>query len=105
MNLKEYQEKAAEFAVYESSLYPVLALAEEVGELTTFFAKQARGDFKEMNFRMKKLLRKEIGDVLWQVSAIASDQGWNLEEIAIENLDKLQDRKDRRLIKGTGDER
>ena len=105
MNLRDYQKQAAEFAIYESPLYPVLALAEEVGELTTFFAKQARGDFKEMDFQMKKLLRKEIGDALWMLAAIATDQGWNLGQIAEENIDKLQDRKDRGLIKGEGDAR
>lgn len=50
-------------------------------------------------------IRKELGDVLWQVQAIASHFGWRLEEIAIENLLKLEDRAKRGVIGGSGDNR
>ena len=35
---------------------------------------------------------KEIGDVLWYVAAIASELNLNLDEVAIENIEKLMER-------------
>jgi len=34
-------------------------------------------------------LRKELGDILWYVAGMATNQGWSLHEIAEENLAKL----------------
>ncbi|MBU4141821.1 hypothetical protein KKE99_03030, partial [Patescibacteria group bacterium] len=50
-------------------------------------------------------IAKELGDVLWYVSQIASELGLSLEEAASENLKKLFSRKDRGVIKGSGDNR
>lgn len=50
-------------------------------------------------------LRKEAGDCLWQLSGLCSVMGWNLEEVAAENLDNLASRKQRGVIDGYGDNR
>jgi len=50
-------------------------------------------------------IEKELGDVLWYLSNIASDLGLSLSQIAKTNLDKLEDRKERDVIKGEGDDR
>ena len=50
-------------------------------------------------------LRKEAGDVLWQLSGLCSVMGWKLEDIAQDNLDKLLSRKERGVIDGNGDNR
>jgi len=47
----------------------------------------------------------ELGDVLWYISALADDLGVTLEEIAQANVDKLQSRKERGKIGGSGDNR
>jgi len=50
-------------------------------------------------------MAKELGDVLWYVTAIASDLGYELDEVAQLNLDKLESRSQRGKIKGSGDNR
>lgn len=109
MNFHEYQILSYDFAEYNDSMYPVLGLAEEVGELMTFFAKMKRGDYDRMSHDEVRdramLAKKEIGDILWMLSAICTEQNWSIQEIARENIKKLTDRQERDIIKGTGDER
>ncbi|MBR3467944.1 MAG: hypothetical protein IKH15_12095 [Bacteroidales bacterium] len=50
-------------------------------------------------------LRKEAGDILWQLSGLCTVMGWNLEEVAQQNLEKLASRKARNKIDGDGDNR
>ena len=50
-------------------------------------------------------MKKELGDVLWYVSALARDLDITLEDVANANLKKLEDRKNRNKIKGSGDDR
>lgn len=109
MNLDEYQKEAFKFARFESDIHPLLALAEEVGELTGIFAKAFRGDDLAARYgTQEKLLEavmKEAGDVLWQLAALLSVDGISLEQVAQMNLDKLKDRAERGVIKGSGDDR
>jgi NTP pyrophosphatase (non-canonical NTP hydrolase) len=51
------------------------------------------------------MLKKELGDILWFVAGIARNYYWNLEDIAQMNLNKLEDRKNRNVIQGSGDNR
>ena len=104
MNLSEYQKKAETFHEFKGINYPYFALAEETGELLGKIAKLNRGDF-QYDLEFVKLIRKELGDVLWCVAAIASINGWDLGSIAQENIQKLTDRKERGVIKGEGDTR
>jgi NTP pyrophosphatase (non-canonical NTP hydrolase) len=46
-----------------------------------------------------------LGDVLWYISALASDLDISLNEIAESNLLKLASRKKRNVIGGSGDNR
>ena len=50
-------------------------------------------------------LRKEAGDMLWQLSGLCTVMGWSLDDIATENLAKLASRKQRNQIDGSGDNR
>ena len=50
-------------------------------------------------------LKKELGDVLWYVSAIAFYNGIELDDVARANLDKLRSRQQRNKIHGNGDNR
>ena len=109
MTLNEYQDLAIESAIYSavySILYPGLKLAGEAGEVAEKIGKQLRdhdGDFDDPEFR--EALKKEIGDVLWYVAALADDLGFTLEEIADTNLSKLASRMQRGVIQGSGDDR
>jgi NTP pyrophosphatase (non-canonical NTP hydrolase) len=52
-----------------------------------------------------KEVAKELGDVLWYIANLAEDLGYDLAEIADMNLEKLADRANRNVIKGSGDNR
>jgi NTP pyrophosphatase (non-canonical NTP hydrolase) len=103
MDFNEYQKKAVGFAVYPAThkvLYPALGLCGETGEVAEKVKKQVRdGVFNRHE------VAKELGDVLWYLTNLANDIGYNLDEIAGMNVDKLQSRKDRDVIKGSGDNR
>lgn len=48
---------------------------------------------------------KELGDVLWYVSAAANELGLSLSDVALANLTKLADRSERDALRGSGDDR
>jgi NTP pyrophosphatase (non-canonical NTP hydrolase) len=50
-------------------------------------------------------MAKELGDVLWYVSQLATELGLELDEIADTNLQKLLSRQRRGVLSGSGDER
>jgi len=50
-------------------------------------------------------LKKELGDVMWMVAAIATLEELDLSDIMKSNIDKLADRLDRGVIVGEGDNR
>lgn len=109
MQLNEYQSKAMEFAVFKNADYPFFALAEETGEFLGIVAKWKRGDDLVARYgseeKVGELVIKELGDILWQLSACCAVVGVDLETVAEMNIAKLEDRKARDVIKGEGDER
>lgn len=108
MELNEYGKKAAEFAIYDQKwnlIYPILGLASESGEIAGKFKKVLRDNNGELTSDTKQMCIAELGDVLWYVAAIARDLDSSLEEVAMINLGKLQSRKDRNCLKGSGDNR
>ena len=48
---------------------------------------------------------KEIGDVLWYCATLARDLGYELDDVAQINVDKLRSRMQRHIISGSGDNR
>lgn len=103
LNFQTYQQQATAYASYGNTNYPYFALVEEVGEFCGKIAKNMRGDRNAEE--TKALMRKEAGDILWNLSEICSLNGWSLQDIAQENLNKLADRAARDRIKGDGDVR
>lgn len=107
LTFAKYQEESATTAVYpkERGLeYTVLGLVGEAGELANKVKKIIRGDVGNVaGVRME--LSSELGDVLWYLSAIATELNVPLDDIARENLRKLFDRKERGVLKGSGDTR
>jgi NTP pyrophosphatase (non-canonical NTP hydrolase) len=53
----------------------------------------------------KTAIIKEVGDVLWYLSAICNELGITLEAAAATNLQKLYSRTERNVLQGEGDER
>lgn len=119
MNFKEYQIAAAKFARYSAKDYPFLALSEEVGEVSGKLAKYSRKNnctlsvaISDANvgygiggIELRDNLKKELGDVLWQLSACCIELGVTLDDVAQSNIDKLSGRDNRGTIVGEGDER
>ena len=102
MNFNEYQKIARSTAVYPEEykvIYPTLGLCGEAGEVAEKVKKHIRDGTPMLGVGL------ELGDVLWYISALADGLGITLEEVAQANVDKLQSRKARDKIDGSGDNR
>ena len=125
MELNDYQKRAMETCMpsCENFSYMMLNLVGEVGEFAGKVAKMLRKGAVEIDtvddktsdlFPMMSLpqwvymqeeLKKEAGDMLWQLAGLCHVMGWDLEDVAEGNLDKLASRKQRGVIDGDGDNR
>jgi NTP pyrophosphatase (non-canonical NTP hydrolase) len=106
LELDKYQQEAFKYRVpLASPEERVFGLLEEAGEVAGIFKRFLRGDFADDIGIVGTKLHKELGDVLWYLSQIAEDNGWKLSEVAEENLKKLESRRIRNMITGTGDNR
>jgi NTP pyrophosphatase (non-canonical NTP hydrolase) len=108
MELSEYQRLSRRTAEYPREAwlaYPALGLAGEAGEVAEHAKKAIRDDGGEVSEERRAAMGKELGDVLWYVSQLASELGLDLDEIAQVNLDKLLSRQRRGMLSGSGDER
>lgn len=120
MELNEYQKQAMTTCMKscDNFSYMMLNLVGEVGEFASKVAKHIRkgeasvasttnGSFtyrsKAIKAEAEPLLRKEAGDILWQLAGLCQVMGWSLEDVAQENLDKLASRAKRNVIDGDGD--
>jgi NTP pyrophosphatase (non-canonical NTP hydrolase) len=104
-----YQRHSRETAIYpeigNNIVYPTLGLAGEAGEVAETVKKMVRDDDGKLTDERKATLVKELGDVLWYLSQIASEIEVNLAYIAGENIKKLASRKERGVLKGSGNDR
>ena len=114
MTLEEYQRQAMTtcMASSENFSYMFLNLVGEVGEFASKVAKAIRKEencieYNDLGVTVtnNEELQKEAGDILWQLSGLCTVMGWNLEDIAQQNLDKLASRQQRNVIDGSGDNR
>ena len=127
MELNEYQKRAMSTCMPSSEnwSYMFLNLVGEVGEFASKVAKAIRKEkvaigwwekgeeASESNLiptvsyfewtELSEELKKEAGDVLWQLSGLCTVMGWSLEDVAQMNLDKLSARKAAGTIDGNGD--
>lgn len=121
MKLNEYQQKAMTTCMpsSENFSYMFLNLVGEVGEFASKVAKHIRkGHYSIIDSNIANgnnvddlgnpenaldELKKEAGDVLWQLSGLCTIMGWSLEDVAQQNLDKLSARKAIGTIDGSGD--
>lgn len=118
MTLNEYQKEAMTTCLpsSENFSYMMLNLVGEVGEFASKVGKSIRKGHAEicrnklsmigdtdMLFEQEQELKKEAGDILWQLSGVCSVLGWSLEDVAQLNLNKLAARKAIGTIDGNGD--
>lgn len=103
MKLNDYQAEAMGFRLPSATPdYALFNLSGEVGELHSLIAKSIR-DGAKFDFELQ--VKKELGDVLWCLAAVAMDYGYTLEDVAQSNINKLSKRKQEGTITGSGDNR
>lgn len=109
MNFNDYQDQAIRTAIYPGKgnnlSYPALGLTGEAGEVAEKIKKLIRDHEGELDDYNRKEIAKELGDALWYIAAMAFELGLDLDLIAIMNLSKLKSRKERGVLKGSGDNR
>jgi NTP pyrophosphatase (non-canonical NTP hydrolase) len=102
MTFDRYQEEARTFRLPTADEnYVLMNIVAELGEFFGHLAKATRDETKIE----PAVLLKELGDMLWHISALCDDMGVELSDVAEMNLDKLESRHIRGKITGSGDER
>ncbi len=102
----ELMERADELIAHDPALVAkLLGLVGEAGEVAEKFKKLIRDKEGVISATDKGEIAKELGDVLWYVSALSHYLGFTMEEVAQMNLDKLSSRKKRGIQRGNGDNR
>lgn len=110
MDLNEYQFQASETASYPGAgtwvglVYTMLGLG-EAGELQGKAKKILRDDAFIVTPERREAMKAELGDVQWYVAMAAQELGYTLNEVAEDNIAKLQSRMERGVIQGSGDDR
>lgn len=110
MTFDDYQVESRKTAIYprrdsENFMYPALGLTSEAGEVAGKLKKVIRDMDGVIDETTRTEVAKEMGDVMWYVSQLASELKLNLNDIAQLNLDRLADRQKRGKLGGSGDNR
>jgi NTP pyrophosphatase (non-canonical NTP hydrolase) len=110
MNFNDYQKQALTTVISSGSefndlLHWVLGVNGEAGEVAEKVKKIIRDKGGKVSEEDRQQLGHELGDVLWYLAVFAHHLGLDFETIAQQNLDKLQSRKQRGVIQGSGDKR
>ena len=109
MDFKTYQKNARETAQYpnlgSNNIYPTLGLVGEAGEVAEKVKKVIRDKNSIFDEESKLAIKKELGDVLWYLSNLCTEFNFSLEDVALNNLEKLKLRVAKGKISGSGDDR
>jgi hypothetical protein len=109
MDLNTYQTAALQTAVYPDQgfnfAYPALGLSGEAGEVADKLKKVIRDDDGVLTDPVRDAVAKELGDCMWYLAVLAYEMDYDLNEIAQINIDKLNSRRERGVLSGSGDNR
>jgi len=109
MDLNTYQTAAIQTAIYPNRgsnfVYPALGLVGEAGEVADKLKKVIRDNEGVLIDPVRDAVAKELGDTLWYLAVLAFEMDYDLNEIAQINIDKLNSRKERGVLSGSGDNR
>lgn len=89
LDINEYQKavtKVKKYKIGQEDLYLLAKLTEETGEVAKEIRRKVDGE------PMEKDLTKELGDLLWCITAIAESNNIKLSTVVEENLEKLKER-------------
>lgn len=114
-----YQDEIKQFIVYDQHLngiqpldaqrllalqHLMVSIQEETGELAGKIKRLGRGDH-QLDGDYVEDIGYEIGDILFYLADLCNKLGLGLDEVMEANLTKLHSRKQRGVIRGSGDER
>ena len=99
---KKFTQDTAQYPKEREMDYLMIGLANEVGELLGKYKKMIRGDETTQSFEGWV---GELGDIMWYFVRICDVLDVTLYEVMVQNVDKLNKRMKRNLIKGDGDDR
>jgi NTP pyrophosphatase (non-canonical NTP hydrolase) len=111
MEFNEYQKLATHTGTFSglqaeyALMYVCLGLAGESGELIEKIKKGIRNHEGVFDDEARRLIKLEIGDVLWYLSQIARMLDIPFDDAASANIKKLEDRAARGVLKSEGDTR
>ena len=109
MNFEKYQKQAEKTSIFPKDghayVYATLGLSGETGEVAEKVKKIIVNKNGVISGESREEIKKELGDVFWYLSQLATELGLSLEEIAEENIKKINDRMERDVLKGDGDNR
>ena len=109
MDFNTYQKNARLTAQYpnlgSNYIYPTLGLVGEAGEVAEKVKKVIRDKKGVFDDESKLGLKKELGDVLWYISNLCTEFNFSMDDIALQNLEKLKLRAAKGKISGSGDDR
>ena len=103
MNIKDYSEEVEKLIITVADTRLVentLGLVGEAGEV----AEKIKKFIRDEDFSKEEIV-KELGDVLFYTTALANHIGSDLQTVMNKNIEKLHDRLERNMIKGSGDNR
>lgn len=109
MDFNKYQKETKKTAIYpnigKNIVYPTLGISGETGEVAEKVKKIIRDDGGKISKEKKEDLKKELGDILWYISQLATELKLSLDDVAETNIKKLRSRKRRGKLHGSGDNR
>ncbi len=109
MTFNDYQAETNKTAIYpdrgHNFVYPVLGMLGEAGEVAEKIKKVWRDKNNIVSDEDKLEIKKEMGDVLWYLSQLASELEISFDDVASTNILKINSRLDRNKLHGDGDNR
>ena len=77
----------------------------EAGEVQGKIKKIIRDNGGRLTERGLEEIKAELSDVLWYIASMCDNLGIKMEDVATYNIKKLESRRDRGVIHGSGDNR
>jgi NTP pyrophosphatase (non-canonical NTP hydrolase) len=77
----------------------------EAGEVQGKIKKIIRDDGGRITHEHVAEIKKELGDMLWYIASMCDNLEIKMEDVAQGNIEKLQGRRDRGTLHGSGDDR
>ena len=108
MTFNEYKDEAIKTAIYPQkykTIYPTLGMCGECGEVAEKIKKVVRDNQGIFDTDKTKEIEKELGDDLWYIANICNDLNIDFDNVAQNNINKINARLQNNTLHGNGDNR